>query len=350
MEEIISLRHFYEIDLNDPFLDSLKSDYPGFEEWFIRKSQSDAQAYVQYNDGQLQAFLYLKDESNIPLDDVVPVRPACRRLKVGTFKIDAHKTKLGERFIKKILDQGIVGNYDEIYVTIYPKHSSLISLLMKYGFIESSKKGDELVLVKDLKHLSGDMLRDYPLVDVRHNRKFLLAIYPKYHTKLFPDSILRNENRYELIKDVNYTNSIHKIYLCFMPGTATLEKGDLLAIYRTNDYLGPARYRSVVTSICQVEEIRTKKDFANVSEFIKYTNKYSIFDNNELINWFSTKKDLVVIKMTYNIALTKRVTRQYLLDEVGISPNIYWGFFQLTDAQFNSIISKGEIDENIIIN
>lgn len=53
--------------------------------------------------------------------------------------------------------------------------------------------------------------------------------------------------------------------------------------------------------------------------------------------------------MTYNIALTKRVTRGYLLDEVGISPQIYWGFFQLSDAQFNSILSKGEINENLII-
>lgn len=350
MEEIISLRNFNEIDLKDPFLDSLRSEYPGFDDWFIRKCKSNAQAYVQYNDDKLQAFLYLKDESGMPLDDVIPTRPACRRLKVGTFKIDAHKTKLGERFVKKILDQGIVGNYDEIYVTIYPKHTGLITLLVKYGFLEVSKKGEELVLVKDLKHLSGDMLRDYPLVDVEHNRKFLLAIYPKYHTKLFPDSILRNEDKYELIKDVNYTNSIHKIYLCFMPGTAMLQKGDLLAIYRTNDYLGPAKYRSVVSSICQVEEIRTKNDFANVSEFINYTNKYSIFDKDELLNWFSTKKDLIVIKMTYNIALTKRVTRQYLLDEVGISPYIYWGFFQLTDVQFNSIISKGEINENIIIN
>ena len=72
MEEIISLRRFNEIDLNDPFLDSLKTDYPGFEEWFIKKSQSDAQAYVQYNDGRLQAFLYLKDESGTTLEDVSP--------------------------------------------------------------------------------------------------------------------------------------------------------------------------------------------------------------------------------------------------------------------------------------
>ena len=40
MEEIISLRRFNEIDLNDPFLDSLKTDYPGFEEWFIKKAKA----------------------------------------------------------------------------------------------------------------------------------------------------------------------------------------------------------------------------------------------------------------------------------------------------------------------
>ena len=348
MEEVITLKYFNEINLDDNFFSSLKSDYPGFEDWFRRKSDAHAQAYVQYSDGELQAFLYLKDESDIALTDVEPNRPACKRLKVGTFKINPHKTRLGERFIKKILDQGVVDNYDEIYVTIFPKHEGLINLLTKYGFQKEGMKGDELVLVKSLKILSGDMLIDYPLVDISH-RKFLLAIYPKYHTKLFPDSILRNESKYDLIKDVTYTNSIHKIYLCFMPGTANLRKGDLLVIYRTNDYLGPAKYRSVVTSICQVEEIKTKRDFANIREFISYTNSYSIFDEDELVNWFSTRKDLIVIKMTYNIALTKRVTRQYLLDEVGISPNIYWGFFQLTDDQFNSIISKGEIDENIII-
>ena len=53
--------------------------------------------------------------------------------------------------------------------------------------------------------------------------------------------------------------------------------------------------------------------------------------------------------MTYNIALSKRVTRGYLLDEVGIPADYYWGFFQLTDEQFNAILKKGEINENIIV-
>ena len=47
-------------------------------------------------------------------------------------------------------------------------------------------------------------------------------------------------------------------------------------------------------------------------------------------------------------AFKKRVTRDYLLNELKISHD-YWGFFQLTDEQFSAILKKGEIDENIII-
>lgn len=350
MTEQIIVRYFRDINLSDPFFDSLKEDYDGFPEWFQRKANEDKNAFVQYNpQNELQAFLFLKIEDGI-LDDVTPIRRKAKRLKVGTFKIDAHNTKLGERFIKKIMDIAIVESVQEIYVTIFSKHVGLIRLLEKYGFSNLGKKGKEEVLVKDLIHLSGHQLMDYPLISLKDKRKFLLSIYPKFHTRLFPDSILNNEEgyKYDLIKDVSYTNSIHKIYLCFMPDTAFLKQGDLIAIYRTNDYRGPARYRSVVTSICEIEEVRTKSDFADINDFISYTNAYSIFEDNDLKGWYK-KDNVIVLKMTYNIALTKRVTRGYLLDNIGISPDIYWGFFRLTDDQFRGILDKGEINENIII-
>lgn len=350
MSEIISLKKFSEVDIKDTFFDSLRKDYEGFDAWFNRKADQGESAYVQYNNDHLQAFLYLKDETG-ELTDVEPSRPACKRLKVGTFKIDAHNTKLGERFVKKISDIAIYEGYEEVYVTIYAKHEGLVRILKKYGFEEAGKKNEELVLVKDMKNLTGDMIKDFPLITTEGKRKYVLSIYPKYHTRLFPDSILRNEevSKEDLIKDVSYTNSIHKIYLCFMPNTAYLNRGDLLAIYRTNDGQGPARFRSVITSVCQVEEVKTKSDFRNVEEFIKYTNYYSIFDEAELNQWFR-KNDLVVIKMTYNIALSKRVTRGHLIDEVGIPADIYWGFFELTDNQFDAILEEGKVNENIIIN
>ena len=351
MAKLLELKKFSSIGLLDPFFDSLKEDYEGFEDWFNGKAEKDESAFVFYDkDNNLQGFLYLKDESDEIDEAIIPPMKKKKRLKVGTFKIEAHSTRLGERFIKKIMDKGIYDGYEEAYVTVFPKQDKLIQLLKTYGFKEYGTKGEEQVLVKDFTTCEGDLLKDYPLIRAKGKRKFLLSIYPSFHTPLFSDSILRNEERSseELIKDVSFSNSIHKVYICFMPKTANLSKGDLLVIYRTNDKLGPARFRSVVTSICQVEEVKTKTDFSNLDEYLKYCDKYSIFGESDLKKWYKNDK-LVVIKMTYNIALTKRVTRGMLLDEAKISPTLYWGFFQLTDSQFDYIIDKGKVNENFII-
>lgn len=347
----MELKTFSSIDLNDTFFGSLKNDYDGFEEWYRRKIDKNESAFVQYDkENHLQGFLYLKDETNEIDKSIKPPMLPKKRLKVGTFKIDAHNTRLGERFIKKIMDKGIYEGYEEAYVTIFPKQEQLILLLQKYGFKKYGKKSNELVLVKDFTTCEGDILKDYPLIQPKGKRKFLLSIYPMYHTPLFSDSILKNEERRsdELVKDVSFSNSIHKVYICFMPKTANLRKGDLLVIYRTNDYKGAAKYRSVVTSICQVEEVKIKSDFKNINEYIDYCEKYSIFREDNLRTWYR-KDDVVVIKMTYNIALGKRVTRGMLIEEAKVSPYIYWGFFQLTDLQFNYILNIGEVNENFVI-
>jgi hypothetical protein len=351
MEEIIKLQLFAEINIDDPFFDSLKEDYPGFENWFDKKAREECKAYVQYKSNNLQAFLYLKDESGEELTDVIPHRRACNRLKVGTFKIDAHNTKLGERFVKKIMDAAIYIKAEEIYLTIFAKHNELISILRRYGFKEEGKKGEELLLVKNMKTLADDILKDYPMITTNNRRKFLLSIYPKYHTRLFPDSILKNEEnyRYELIKDISSTNSIHKIYICKIMQTFSLHYGDLIAIYRTKDEKGAARYRSVITSICQIEEVKRKRDFKTLESFIYYTKYYSVLGVKELEEIYNNNLDYVILKMTYNIAFTKRVTNGYLVDELKMNPD-YWGFFKLTDEQFEAIIKKGEVDEGFIIN
>lgn len=351
MAKNMEIRKFSSINLGDSFFDSLKEDYPKFIDWFAKKSVEGEEAFVQFDEkGHLQGFLYTKNESGQVDDKIIPMMEPKKRLKVGTFKIEAHNTRLGEKFIKKIIDRAIYEDFEEVYVTIYPKHARLIDMLGKYGFKDYGIKGKENVLVKSFTKYTGDMLYDYPLIQPKQKRKFLLSIYPKFHTPLFSDSILKNEVRdtEELVKDVSFSNSIHKIYICFMPNTANLRKGDLLAIYRTNDGMGMARYRSVVTSICQVEEVKTKEDFPSIEDYLNYCSSYSIFTKEDLRIWYR-KDSLVVIKMTYNVALTKRITRGMLLDEAGISPTLYWGFFQLTDNQFDYILKKGNVNENFII-
>ena len=56
-----------------------------------------------------------------------------------------------------------------------------------------------------------------------------------------------------------------------------LRRGDIIVIYRTKDDKIPAHYRSVVTSICVVEEVRTKKDFKSFAEYLSYCQPYSVF-------------------------------------------------------------------------
>ena len=347
----MEIHKFSDIALSDPFFDSLKADYPGFSKWYEKKSVENARAYIQKNEkGLLQAFLYLKVEQEA-LTDIEPTMPAANRLKVGTFKIDAHNTKLGEFFVKKIMQAAVYKEVDEVYVTIFAKHEALIKLLQRYGFEERGKKGDELVLVRPIKQRSNDVLRDYPFVHTEGKRKFLLAIKPEYHTRLFPDSILNTEQREKdyLVRDVAHTNSIHKIYVCRMKEVGQLHRDDVLVIYRMSDGAGPTYYRSVISSVCVVEEIKKKSDFANIGEYLKYANAYSVFGEDELRKLYE-QPDLVVIKMTYNAAFDRRVIRKELLEKVGIASDKYWGFFQLTDEQFNKITSIGKVNESLIVN
>lgn len=345
-------KQFRDLNLDDPFFDSLKNDYQEFIVWFNRKGEEGARAYVSYDDANnLQAFLYLKIEDS----EVIDVEPALERLKwlkVGTFKIIPHGTKLGERFVKKILDHAIVSRATGIYLTVFPTHEGLVRLLLKYGFEKRAEKntanGVEDVLVKRLDTIKGNTLLDYPLVNVAAGRKFVLSIWPEFHTQLFPESKLFNET-YDLIQDVSHTNSIHKVYICFMQGVQALRSGDLVVIYRTGDGQGSAHYRSVATSICIVEEVHTRASFASMAEFLQYCEAHSVFSRGDLINWYGKDRPLYVIKMTYNIALTKRLIRKVLIEDLGIASD-YWGFFEITNEQFANILNLGQVDESIIIN
>ena len=338
-----------EVNLNSKFFDSLKSDYTEFEDWFHKKISTNSFAYVFEEDDEILGFLYLKEEVG-PIEDVSPIIEGDKFLKVGTMKIDAHGTKLGEKFIKKILDNAIEKNISKIYVTVFDKHDSLIDLYKKYGFNEYGNKktsnGTEIVLLKDLNNIVDDTLKIYPKFSILGVKKYVLSIYPKYHTRLFPDSILNGES-YNLLKDVSYTNSIHKIYVCNM-SVGQLKKGDIILVYRTNDGVGPARYRSVISSVCVVEEVRSKNKFNSFEEFYNYSNKYSIFEKDDLKRCYN-RDNCYVIKMTYNATLNKKVINNDLIEIMNVKPN-YWGFFALTDKEFTKILEKGEVYESFIIN
>lgn len=352
----LEVRKFSDINLEDPFFDSLKASYPEFPLWFNKKSKQGETAYVFFDStGKVVDFLYLKNE-NEAMNDVTPALPAKKRLKVGTFKLLPRHTLRGERFMKKVMDRAIADDVDEIYVTIFPTPELiyLIRLFENYGFVHIADKPHsggslEYVLVKDMRKHIGDVVKDYPFVRKSGVSKNILSIRPDYHTRLFPDSILKTEDPYDLVQDISPTNSIYKIYICWMKDVEKLKRGDLLLIYRTTDNLGAAYFRSVVTSVCTVNEVKTYKDFESEDDFIKYTNKYSVFSEGKLRSWYKCKNNFTVVKILYNVAFTKKVTRKSLLYDLGMDSGAYWGFMPVTDKQFEEIVKLGNADGRYFI-
>lgn len=343
------LTEFQQVDLADSFFQSLKEDYSEFEAWFAKKAQNKAYLHRQPN-GTLDGFLYLKVEDG-PVDDVEPKLPVAKRLKVGTFKIDAHGTKLGDRFIKKIFDHAVFNGVSEIYVTVFEKHAPLILLLERYGFQKSGTKtstnGTELVLTRSMQWAGSDRLKNFPLINLRGARTFVLGIWPKYHLQLFPDSILLNEQA-DMIQDLSHTNSINKIYLANMQGLSSLKPGDVVVIYRTKDDQGPAYYRSVATSLCVIEKVQNIKEFTTEEEFVKYCRPFSVFTDPELRKLYQTKRYPVLLRFTFNASLRKRPNMKELMEEIGLQSD-YWGFFEISHDQFKAIAKWGEISESTIV-
>ncbi|MCX0367818.1 GNAT family N-acetyltransferase, partial [Clostridium perfringens] len=210
--ECFEYKKFKDINLSDNFFDSLKKDYSEFENWFIKKATKDESAYTQTINNKIEGFLYLKVEKG-PITDITPQLKDNKIIKIGTMKINPHGTRLGERFIKKSIDYAIQNDAKVIYVTVFDKHKALINMYIKYGFEEfgtkSSPNGTEKVLVKRLDVNKNDFVKDYPLIN-RTVNSYGLSIKPNFHTKLFPDSILKTED-FDIVRDVSHTNSIEKI-------------------------------------------------------------------------------------------------------------------------------------------
>lgn len=348
MSRRLRLCKFKDLNLADPFFDSLKAGYEEFPVWFAKKLNENV--FVVDDGDKLSGFIYLKPEHG-SVDDVVPPLPKAKWIKVGTLKIVAQGTTLGERIIKKILDFAISEKADGVYVTVFEIHKSLIELFERYGFARHATKttvnGTEIVLARLFSQLTGDLRADYPFIHTKGQASWLLAIYPKYHSQLLPDSILNNEPQ-SIIEDVSHTNTIHKMYTSGL-FLNRMKRGDIVIFYRTSDGKGLARFRSVATSVCMVEEVKTRKDFINVDAYLAYALKGSVFTEEELRHQYNTWSRLYVAKLTYNAAFQKRLTRGLLMDDVGIPEQPRWDLKPITRDQLFRMLELGGVDARLIV-
>lgn len=335
---------FGEVNLEDPFFDSFKRDYNEFEEWFHKKC--DEPVYVCLSEDTVLGFLYLKIEDKSELyADINPIFVRKKRLKIGTFKVESTGFRLGERFVKIIIDNAIENNVDEIYVTLFDNRKELQALkhlLYRWGFgdfgFKTTSNGKELVLVKNMVDFDStkDVKYNFPLFD-RDCNKFILPIFPVYHTTLLPDSILNTESSLDIIGNIPHRYALQKVYISWA-STKDAKKGDAILFYRTGDYGTVKKYTSVISTVGIVDEIISV--FQNKHEFLSHCQNRSVFTNKELDDfWRKHSYNISIIKFVYLRKLNKRPILEDLY-QLGIIPEGDGPrpFTKISDTDFNNIL------------
>lgn len=295
---------FGDLNVDDVFFDTLKEDYPEFVDWFYEKNQEEAYAFKRKN--EIHGFLYVKveypDEKGYL--EIVPNLSKKKRLKVGTFKIDPSLKgfRLNERFLKIIFDNALVNDVDEIYVTLFENRREEIDILRDilckwgfnyYGYKPSKTGANESVYVKDMKKYD-------PFKDIKYNfpnlptgqRIFMLPINPEYHTDLFPDSILKNEDMSLYEEDKGNLYSLEKIYVSNV-SSQRARPGDFVVIYRSGDRY-PKKYSSVCTCLAILENVTFPK---TKDDYLKECSNKSVFNTDELNDFYDSKNYRIVIKL-----------------------------------------------------
>lgn len=276
--------------LEDEFFDSLREDYAGFDKWFITKRDNEAKAYVAEKNGKISAFLMLKEEGKEEKynEFFKPFLPA-RRLKVATLKVAERGKRIGEACIKTMIQEAVLKNADEIYVTTFPKQERLIELLKEYGFYESTCKltqhsdgsiEEELVLVKNIKDK-----KQFPYVTYSGQKAFVVPIWPQYHRLLFPE-VRPYQCGIEDIKGGNSSgNAIKKVYIT-NGNQKQFNKWDILFFYASDE-------RKAITAVGVVDYSFHPDDIEKAKKMIKSITAY---DENGLNKNLRTTSTVIVFK------------------------------------------------------
>lgn len=349
---------FGELDLSDPFFDSLKEDYNGFEKWFQGKSNDRAYVTINKKNGKLLSFLFVKtEEKTESYHDIQPIFTPKKRLKVGTFKVVSNGVRLGERFMKIIFDNAVAQKVSEIYLTVFDKREEqkrLISLLEEWGFLLHGKKGNngELVYVRDFvqQFNPNNPKLTYPFIGLNTN-VFLIPIYPAYHIELLPDSYLKTESPEDYIEHKPHRLALSKVYIC-RSIERDINKGDIIIFYRTAQ--GGSGYHTSVITTLGIAEGKIEK-IADEADFIAKCRKRSVFSNEELKKFWNHnprfRPFIINFLYVYSFRIGKRLNRKALLD-LGIITGVeneLRGLKKITKEQFITILKYTETNESIIV-
>ncbi len=333
------------IDLNDNIFDSLRAEYPNFNDWFKRISQSGRKCWVYTRtDDNIGAILIYKFE-NEPILSYPPF-PKRKRLKIATMKVSYVGYKIGELLLKLAIELAIISKKKEIYLTHFTKEQDfLVDLIEEYGFekVGVLKNGEDVFLKEIFPETNIILKMDYvqlskkfypTFYDGPKVKKHIIPIQPQFHKNLFIDSPHTQTKSFEIKTE---GNTIRKAYLCHS-NSKKLKSGDIILFYRSIDIKG-------IVSLGIVENVYFDLDDPNrISNIVGKRTVYSISEIQNI-----SKSPTIIILFNYYNHLKTRILYDKLIDE-----KILNGFPQsiteITHESYLKIKKLGGIDERFTVN
>ncbi len=338
----------HNLNVGDPFFDSLKDEYPEFDELFKKIKREGRNCLVHYkDDGGIGALLIYKLEDEAI--DTIPPIPKKKRIKLSTLKVAQFGYKIGELFIKLSIDIAVSNGVSEVYLTHFVQSDDrLIELITEYGFSHSGiNSRREAIYIKKLfpettktkQFLPFDITRFYypSYYDGIDVKKFIIPIRPRYHSRLFTNY---KDRQIELAESVGYFiiegNTIKKAYIC-NSRIKRMAQGDIIIFYVSE--------RRQLISVGIVEAIYGGlQDYQNI---IKLVGKRTVYSVNE-IQSIARKPSLVILFWQYWHLMQPL---SYLrLKGMGILKGPPRSIMRISDNNYSLIKEAGGIDERFTLN
>ncbi len=294
----VELPDIVDVELNeltpqlaDPFFNSLRDGYAGFDRWYRAKAREGRHAWI-YRHGpanDLSAiciYAVQTDEAFTDAGDEL----AGRALKLCTFKVGelVRGRKIGELFLKMAFRYATANACEHVFIDVREdddpdqSHPELVALLVDFGFERRGTHNGDSVFVKHhpvtapvADPRAADPF-DYTRRFYPHFRSdlairtFIIPIRPQYHRVLFPDCPGNEEQRPNGHGE-HVGNAIKLAYLSHSP-SAQIRRGDVVLFYRGYD-------SHAVTTLVVVEDFRTLTDANEIAQLVS---RRTVYTDNEI--------------------------------------------------------------------
>jgi len=279
-------RYLHEFNVHQPFFDSLREGYAGFNAWYLKSAQGQRKAWCINSDESVQAICIYKEEDQPSIIDGGDPLDG-RALKLCTFKIgnEVRGRKLGERLLYTAFKYAGEHQIPYVYLHTFGKEQEmLVTLCEDYGFHLAGKyEGRDDVYIKKMQPPLSQVDALEPLEfaidyypsyrDDENVGKFIVPIRPHYHNDLFADVSDTAQGLFAHDPSMYgpQANTIKKAYLCHAR-IKDISPGSLLLFYRSED-------RRSIECVGVVEQIYRGTDIDRV---IPLVSKRTVYSKSEI--------------------------------------------------------------------